>query len=91
MTVELQGVEAAGPSTGTGRLASLSLGPFELDIGTTLANLVVAYRHDGPGPGFAPQILVIHALTGSADARMASRRRASSSVTTGIAPISSRV
>ena len=68
MTVELQGVEAAGPSTGTGRLASLSLGPFELDSGATLANLVVAYRHDGPSPGLAPQILVIHALTGSADA-----------------------
>jgi len=68
VTIELQGVEAAGPTTGTGRLASLSLGPFELDIGSTLANLDVAYRHDGPAPEVAPQILVIHALTGSADA-----------------------
>ena len=68
MTVESQGVEAAGPATGTGRLATLSLGPFELDIGATLPNLGVAYRHDGPGPRVAPQILVIHALTGSADA-----------------------
>jgi homoserine O-acetyltransferase len=30
--------------------------------------LVVTYRHDGPGPDDAPQVLVIHALTGSADA-----------------------
>jgi homoserine O-acetyltransferase len=33
-----------------------------------LAALRVAYRHDGPGPAEAPQVLVIHALTGSADA-----------------------
>ena len=37
-------------------------------IGTTLPDLTVAYRHDGPGPGVAPQVLVVHALTGSADA-----------------------
>jgi homoserine O-acetyltransferase len=36
--------------------------------GTPLAALRVAYRHDGPGPAEAPQVLVIHALTGSADA-----------------------
>ena len=30
--------------------------------------MTVAYRHDGPAPGVAPQVLVIHALTGSADA-----------------------
>ncbi|MFN8631536.1 MAG: alpha/beta fold hydrolase [Chloroflexota bacterium] len=29
--------------------------------------VTVAYRHDGPGPA-APQVLVVHALTGSADA-----------------------
>jgi homoserine O-acetyltransferase len=44
------------------------LGPFELVSGTQLAALRVAYRHDGPGPAEAPQVLVIHALTGSADA-----------------------
>ncbi|MFL5681941.1 MAG: homoserine O-acetyltransferase [Chloroflexota bacterium] len=68
MTVELQGVEAAGPSIGTGRLETIALGQFELDNGETLHDLVVAYRHDGPGPALAPQIVVIHALTGSADA-----------------------
>jgi len=60
--------EAAGPPTGTGRLESVELGPFDMDDGTTLRGLTVAYRHDGPPPGAAPQVLVIHALTGSADA-----------------------
>ncbi len=63
-----RGLEAAGPRTGTGRLESIGLGPFELDDGTVLPGLTVAYRHDGPSPGVAPQVLVIHALTGSADA-----------------------
>jgi homoserine O-acetyltransferase len=61
----------AGPAdlpTGTGRLETASLGPFKLEGGTTLPELVVTYRHDGPAPGDAPQVLVIHALTGSADA-----------------------
>ena len=53
---------------GTGRLETASLGPFELADGTVLPDLVVGYRHDGPGPGEAPQIVVVHALTGSADA-----------------------
>jgi homoserine O-acetyltransferase len=44
------------------------LGPFTLANGGTLPELTVAYRHDGPPPGSAPQVLVIHALTGSADA-----------------------
>jgi homoserine O-acetyltransferase len=61
-------IEVAGPPLGTGRLESVALGPFELDDGTTLPELTVAYRHDGPGPDEAPQVLVIHALTGSADA-----------------------
>jgi homoserine O-acetyltransferase len=61
-------LEAAGPPTGTGRLESIGLGPFELHDGTELPGLTVAYRHDGPAPGTAPQVLVIHALTGSADA-----------------------
>ena len=54
--------------TGTGRLETASLGPFELTDGTTLPELVVAYRHDGPPPGVAPRVVVVHALTGSADA-----------------------
>jgi homoserine O-acetyltransferase/O-succinyltransferase len=62
------GIGAAGPPTGTGRLESIGLGPFDLDDGTTLPGLTVAYRHDGPPPGEAPQVLVVHALTGSADA-----------------------
>jgi homoserine O-acetyltransferase/O-succinyltransferase len=53
---------------GTGRLRIASLGPFELEDGTVLPELMVAYRHDGPGPSAAPQAVVIHALTGSADA-----------------------
>jgi homoserine O-acetyltransferase/O-succinyltransferase len=54
--------------TGTGRLEFAVLGPFDLESGVTLPGLTVAYRHDGPGPAEAPQALVIHALTGSADA-----------------------
>ena len=58
----------AGLPTGTGRLEAASLGPFTLEDGTTLPELTVAYRHDGRPPGDAPQVLVVHALTGSADA-----------------------
>jgi len=61
-------VESTDPATGTGLLESVGLGSFELDDGTTLPDLTVAYRHDGPPPGAAPQALVIHALTASADA-----------------------
>jgi len=68
LTLDVRTTEAAAPPTGSGRLESIALGPFELEDGSTLSNLVVAYRHDGPGPDVAPQILVIHALTGSADA-----------------------
>ena len=57
-----------GLPTGTGRLESASLGSFELEGGTTLPELIVSYRHDGPPPGAAPQVVVVHALTGSADA-----------------------
>ena len=45
-----------------------SLGPFTLASGTDLPELTVAYRHDGQPAGEAPQILVVHMLTGSADA-----------------------
>jgi homoserine O-acetyltransferase/O-succinyltransferase len=54
--------------TGTGRLERAALGPFELGDGTILADLTVAYRHDGRPPGEAPQVVAVHALTGSADA-----------------------
>jgi homoserine O-acetyltransferase len=62
----------SGPATmspfATGRVVIRALGPFAVDEGTVLPQLRVAYRHDGPGPGEAPQVLVVHALTGSADA-----------------------
>ena len=50
-----------------GSVQTTELGPIELESGETLARVTAAYRHDGPGPG-APQVLVVHALTGSADA-----------------------
>ena len=59
---------ASPQALGGGRLEFASLGAFELDSGFALPELTVAYRHDGPGPGDAPQIVVVHALTGSADA-----------------------
>jgi homoserine O-acetyltransferase len=62
------GTATSSPALGTGRLNSLSVGSFELESGATLGDLTIAYRHDGPGPGDAPQVLAVHALTGSADA-----------------------
>lgn len=53
---------------GAGRVEQIRLGPFELESGDRLPELVVAFRHDGPGPETAAQIVVVHALTGSADA-----------------------
>jgi homoserine O-acetyltransferase len=67
MTSSLPATAGSLP-TGTGRLETAALGSFELGDGTVLADLTVAYRHDGPSPGTAPQIVVVHALTGSADA-----------------------
>ncbi len=52
----------------TGGVVTREVGPFTLDDGTVLPALRVAYRHDGPGPADAAQVLVVHALTGSADA-----------------------
>ena len=52
----------------TGRIVSRWLGRFVLESGTVLPDLVVAYRHDGVAIGEGRQILVAHALTGSADA-----------------------
>jgi len=52
---------------GTGRLETADLGLFELEAGGDPLPVTLAYRHDGPGLD-APQVLVVHALTGSADA-----------------------
>ena len=72
MTQAAEGAAAAlsfgSPSFGSGRLESTALGSFILGDGTRLPELVVAWRHDGPPPGEAPQVVVVHALTGSADA-----------------------
>lgn len=46
--------------------APVELGPFQTEGGGHLPRLRVAYRRDGPPD--APAILVVHALTGSADA-----------------------
>ncbi len=56
----------ARPPTGTGRIEVVELGAFRLESGDTLP-VRIAYRHDGSGPD-APQVVVVHALTGSADA-----------------------
>ena len=44
----------------------LRLGPFETEAGAVIPDLRVAYRRDGPPS--SPAVLVVHALTGSADA-----------------------
>lgn len=51
-----------------GQVTKVGLGSFPLESGEVLPDLVVAYRHDGLPPGDGPQVLVVHALTGSADA-----------------------
>ncbi|NJD28595.1 MAG: homoserine O-acetyltransferase [Chloroflexi bacterium] len=66
-TAAVRRFDVAPPPLGSGRLESAALGPFALESGVVLPELVVAYRHDGPAPP-APQVLVVHALTGSADA-----------------------
>ena len=43
-------------------------GPVRARRRAVLPDLTVAYRHDGLAPGDGPQVLVVHALTGSADA-----------------------
>jgi homoserine O-acetyltransferase len=73
MTDTTGGVATAAPSAetlpfGSGVVESTALGPFRFGDGTTIDELVVAWRHDGPPPSQAPQIVVVHALTGSADA-----------------------
>ncbi|HSO30084.1 MAG TPA: alpha/beta fold hydrolase [Candidatus Sulfomarinibacteraceae bacterium] len=66
-TAVVRQLDVAPPPLSSGRLEFAPLGSFGLDSGAVLPELVVAYRHDGPAPP-APQVLVIHALTGSADA-----------------------
>lgn len=56
------------PDPQAGKIASRWLGRFQLESGAVLPDLVVAYRHDGVPIGEGRQILVVHALTGSADA-----------------------
>ena len=51
-----------------GKITSRWLGRFTLESGAVLPDLVGAYRHDGVPIGEGRQILVAHALTGSADA-----------------------
>jgi homoserine O-acetyltransferase len=58
----------SGLARSTGTTETAALGHFFLESGVRLPELIVAYRHDGPAPEVAPQVLVIHALTGSADA-----------------------
>jgi homoserine O-acetyltransferase len=63
----LNGVDkTADPQAG--KIVSRWLGRFALESGAVLPDLVVAYRHDGVAIGEGRQILVVHALTGSADA-----------------------
>lgn len=52
----------------SGTIIPVALGAFEFASGARLSDLVVAYRHDGLPPADGPQIVVVHALTGSADA-----------------------
>jgi len=56
------------PDPHAGKIVSRWLGRFALESGAVLPDLVVAYRHDGVPIGEGRQILVVHALTGSADA-----------------------
>lgn len=67
MTGDRPATGSAGLPLGTGRLESASLGAVDTEAGVTLQGVTLAYRHDGPGAE-APQVLVVHALTGSADA-----------------------
>ncbi|HEY3336357.1 MAG TPA: homoserine O-acetyltransferase [Candidatus Limnocylindrales bacterium] len=60
-------VPSSRPSLGAGSVEAADLGELSLEAGGPRLPVTLAYRHDGPGPD-APQVLVVHALTGSADA-----------------------
>jgi len=60
-------VPSSRPSLGAGRIEAADLGELSLEAGGPRLSVTLAYRHDGAGPD-APQVLVVHALTGSADA-----------------------
>jgi homoserine O-acetyltransferase len=53
---------------GSGRVETCEIGSLALECGAVLDGVHAAYRHDGPGPDDAPQVVLVHALTGSADA-----------------------
>jgi homoserine O-acetyltransferase len=61
-------IDTASQHLGSGSVVSTVVGSLTLDSGVQLPEVVLAWRHDGPGPERAPQVLVVHALTGSADA-----------------------
>ena len=63
----LPGGAMPGGGVSAGTLASVPVGDLRLVSGRVLPDVVVAFRHDGLPPP-APQVLVVHALTGSADA-----------------------
>lgn len=48
-------------------MAAAVIGDVDLEGGERLRDVTIAYRHDGASPP-APQVVVVHALTGSADA-----------------------
>src|SRR5690242_21003058 len=60
-------VPSGRPSLGAGRVEAADLGELSLEAGGPRLPVTLAYRHDGQPPP-APQVLVVHALTGSADA-----------------------
>ena len=68
MTFGFASSQRATVQLGSGRVESIEIGSLSLESGAVLRDVHVAYRHDGPGPGAAPQVVLVHALTGSADA-----------------------
>lgn len=60
-------VDEARPGLSLGTVVAAEVGDVVLERGGVLRDVVIAYRHDGQPPP-APQVVVVHALTGSADA-----------------------
>jgi homoserine O-acetyltransferase/O-succinyltransferase len=67
MVAEWPAVLSAPPPLGTGEVRTVRIGALDLESGARLPHVEIAFRHDGQAPP-APQVLVVHALTGSADA-----------------------